>query len=116
MNTMGSIFWINIGKALLFTIIIELIVIFILREKNKRVYLGAILINMVTNVAMNLIIQIIPVDSYAIWVLGMEALIVFIEFLVYYWILKDTKRAFALSLLCNASSYSLGLWLMPWLY
>ncbi|GEM_PF-5032474 len=56
-----------IVEALIITIIIELLMLFVQREKNYRVYLFSILINVITNVSLNVGIQFVELVTITWW-------------------------------------------------
>lgn len=93
--------------ALLPTILIELAVLFFLRERRKRVLAASVIINILTNVPMNLYINCINGSFFDI-ICG-EALVVLVEALWYYLFIRNIKRSFVYSFLCNAISFLLGL-------
>ncbi|MFA5037983.1 MAG: hypothetical protein WC479_12500 [Candidatus Izemoplasmatales bacterium] len=107
---------VNMSKALLLTIVIEITVLFLMKEKNKKIYLASIIINIFTNISLNLIIPIIPANYYDIIVLGLEIVIVIIEFFLYLLLFKNPKQAIKISFFCNFFSYVLGLIFMSFIY
>ena len=106
----------NLSKALLLTIVIELVVLLILNVKDKKTFLASVIINVFTNVSLNLIIQIIPATYYHIVVIGLEIIIVIVEYYFYYLLLRNAKQAIKIALFCNLASYLTGLILMPFIY
>ena len=80
------------------TIVIELGVLLCLGERRRKVLLGSVVINVLTNVPLNL---------YAIYV--DYGLVMVVEELWYAWLIRDWRQAFLYSLLCNAVSYLTGL-------
>jgi hypothetical protein len=88
------------------TIIIEYVVLVLLREPDKRVRYSSIVINLITNIAVNLSIIHFGYDTKNI-VIG-EILVFIVEALWYYWFIKDIKRAAMYSLICNAASFLIG--------
>ena len=95
-------------KALIITIITELLVLLVKREKNYRVYLLSIPINIITNISLNIGIQFINSESYYLIVGILEVIIVFIEASGYNLIYKDYKKSLRVAFLCNVASYLLG--------
>lgn len=102
-------------KALILTIVLELLALLIQKEKKFFVYLVCIIMNIATNISMNFIIQGIPSSKYHIIVLGLEIIVVLIEFMIYLVLLKNKKIAFKRALICNLFSYIGGL-LIPFIY
>ena len=86
------------------TIIIEFIVLRLLKENNKKVLLSSVIINTLTNLPLNLLV---PKDMVSIGIA--EVTIVVIEAIWYYLFVKDIKKGFIYSALCNAISFFTGL-------
>lgn len=112
MDNIYQIFFFLILKALILTIVIELIVLLILRERNYKIYLLSIIINIITNVSLNIYVQFIDVRYYYLIITFLEILIVIIEAIGYNLIYKDYKKSLLIAFLCNIASYLLGLLLM----
>ena len=93
--------------ALVLTILIELVVLLLLRERRGLVLGSSVVINVLTNVPLNLFVTYVDSSVVAI-VLG-ELLVVAIETLWYYLFLRNLSRAFIYSFLCNAISFLIGL-------
>lgn len=106
----------NLIKALVLTIIIELFALLLQKEKKPLVYLMCIIMNIITNISMNLLIQSIPIHNYDIVVIGLEIIVLIIEYFGYSLVIKSKKVAFNRALLCNLLSYLVGLLLIPFLY
>ena len=94
--------------ALLITIIVESIVLFLFLHKKKSSYLilfAGLLVNMITNPALNLLFN----DSN---LLLFECGIVIIETILYSALLDlDHRKGFLISLCANAVSFSMGFFL-----
>ena len=86
------------------TIIIELIVLRLLKENDKKVLLSSVIVNTLTNLPLNLFV---PNDMVSIAIA--EVVIVMIEAIWYYFFVKDIKKAMIYSALCNAVSFFTGL-------
>ncbi len=86
------------------TIIIEFIVLRLLKENNKKVLLSSVIINILTNLPLNLFV---PKDMVSIGIA--EVTIVVIEAIWYYFFVKDIKKALTYSALCNIISFFTGL-------
>lgn len=106
----------NLCKALLLTIVIELVVLLIIKVKDKKIFLASVIINVFTNISLNLIIQTIPGTYYHIAVIGLEIIIVIVEYYLYFFLLRNAKQAIKIAILCNLASYLIGLLLMPFIY
>lgn len=96
-------------EALIITIIIELLMLFLLREKNYRIFLLSIVINVLTNVGLNVGLQFVKPGYYYLAVTLLEALIVGIEALAYCLVFKDFKKSLKISFACNLASFLIGL-------
>lgn len=93
--------------ALVPTILIELVVLLLLGERRGLVLGSSVVINMLTNIPLNLFVIFIDKSLMTI-VLG-ELLVVVVEALWYYLFLRVMSRAFIYSILCNAISFLIGL-------
>jgi hypothetical protein len=93
--------------ALVPTILIELAVLLLLRERRKRVLASSVVVNVLTNVPLNLYIYYVS-NSLLALLLG-EVIVVLVEALWYYVFIKDLSRSFIYSILCNAISFLTGL-------
>jgi hypothetical protein len=109
MNGLSQVLICFIAQALIITIVIELLMLFLQREKNYKIYLFSVLINVITNVSLNVGIQLVEPSYYYLVVTLSEAMIVLIEALAYFWICKDFKKSLRISLVCNLTSFLLGL-------
>ena len=93
--------------ALVPTILIELVVLLLLGEQGRLVLGSSIVINILTNVPLNL--YVVYIDSCMMTIVIGELLVVVVETLWYYLFLRVLSRAFVYSLLCNAISFLMGL-------
>ena len=93
--------------ALISTILIEFVVLWLLRERRRLVLASPVVINILTNVPLNLFV--IYVDSSVKTIILGELLVVVIEALWYFLFLHNLSRAFIYSFLCNAISFLIGL-------
>ena len=93
--------------ALILTILIEFVVLWLLRERRRLVLGSSVVINILTNVPLNLFV--IYVDSSVKTIILGELLVVIIEALWYFLFLHNLSRAFIYSSLCNAISFLMGL-------
>lgn len=102
--------------ALLLTIIIELVVLLVLRERRRSVLVASVVANVITNVSLNLYVNLVSY-SLAVVVIG-ELLAVAAETLWYFLFTRDLRLSATYSVLCNAMSYSCGvlLWQIGLLY
>ncbi len=89
------------------TIVIEYGVLALLGEKRRKVLLSSVVINILTNIPLNLFLLYVYGGATAIFV-G-ELIVIIVEALWYYHFVRDIKQATTYSLLCNAISFLLGL-------
>ena len=88
------------------TIVIELGVLLFLRERRRKVLYGSVVMNVLTNVPLNLYAVYVS-DGWSTLIVG-EALVVLIEALYYRWLVGEWRQAWIYSLLCNAISFLTG--------
>ena len=93
--------------ALIFTIIIEYIVLRCLGERRQKILLSSVVINLLTNVPLNFYIDAAGYTLPHI-IMG-EVAVVVIEALWYWLFTRDLKRSAVYSFLCNAISFLIGL-------
>jgi hypothetical protein len=93
--------------SLVATIVIELWILLFLGEQRRKVLYGSMVINVLTNVPLNLYALYVS-NGLTTTIVG-ELLVVMVEALWYMWLLGNWHRAFCYSLLCNAISYLSGL-------
>ena len=101
--------FVRILCALIPTILIEYGVLWMLKERRKKVLLSSIAINVLTNVPLNLYLNFI--DDNSINILIGEVVIFFIEAIWYWFFTRSLKQATIYSFLCNAISFLIG-WLL----
>ena len=89
------------------TILIEFVVLLLLRERRRLVLGSSVVINILTNVPLNLFV--IYVDGSIMTVILGELLVIVVEALWYYLFLRVLSRALIYSILCNAISFLIGL-------
>ena len=93
--------------SLVLTILIEYAVLVALRERRARVLGASVVVNMLTNIPLNLHV-IFVAHSTLVIILG-ELLVFLIEGIWYWLFLRNLSRAFIYSFLCNAISFLTGL-------
>lgn len=96
-----------ISQTLIPTIVIEAIVLLLLRESRARVMIISFVGNVITNVPLNIFIRNYH-PSYCS-VIGLEFLVVIIEALLYYLVLRKCSKSLTYSLACNTTSFVVGL-------
>ena len=89
------------------TILIELGVLLLLRERRQRVLVASVGINVVTNVPLNLVADFVG-RSLSVILAG-ELVVIAVEALFYRLLTGNWRQAVIYSLLCNAISFLLGL-------
>ncbi|MBQ9362953.1 MAG: hypothetical protein IJT97_05950 [Bacteroidaceae bacterium] len=101
--------------TLVSTILIELGVLWLLRERRKKVLWASVAVNVLTNVPLNLFLLCVQNGLTAI-VVG-EILVVLVEAAWYCLFVRNWEQAAVYSLLCNAISFLLGLFVyFIWIY
>ncbi len=93
--------------ALLATILIEVAVLVLLGERRQNVVWASVVINIITNVPLNIVLQ--HVEQTAVAIAIGEAVVVIIELLWYYLFVRNIRQAAVYSILCNAISFLIGL-------
>ena len=93
--------------ALTLTVLIELGVLWLLMERRGRVLVLSVVINVLTNVPLNLYVMHVGYSTKVV-LIG-ELLVFIVESLWYLIFIRDIRKAFIYSLLCNAMSFLIGL-------
>ena len=93
--------------ALLATILIEVAVLVLLGERRQKVVWASVVINIITNVPLNIVL--LHVEQTAVAIAIGEAVVVVIELLWYYLFVRNIRQAAVYSILCNAISFLIGL-------
>lgn len=88
------------------TIAIELGVLLLLGERRRRVLYGSVVINVLTNVPLNLYAVCVS-NGWMTAIVG-ELLVVVVEALCYVWLVGNWRQAWVYSVLCNAVSFLVG--------
>ena len=98
--------------ALVVTIFIEGFVLYKFKERRKKVYVGMLLMNLLTNVPLNIYTLITIKEANPVFTIlivpAIEIGIAIIEGFIYYFITKQKKRSIVYGIFCNAYSYILG--------
>ena len=95
-----------VAASLISTIVIELGVLYLLKERRKRVLLSSVVINILTNVPLNMFVLFVNGSLRSV-LIG-ELIVLVVETIWYRMIVGSTGRAFVYSALCNATSFLLG--------
>lgn len=93
--------------ALFFTILVEYGMLLLLGEKRRKVLLSSIVVNVLTNVPLNL--YMLHVDGGWMTFVSGELLVVLVEALWYLVFVRKASQAVVYSVLCNAASCLFGL-------
>ena len=88
------------------TIVIELGVLLFLGERRRKVLYGSVVMNVLTNVPLNLYAVHVS-DGWSTLIVG-EALVVLAEALCFRWLVGEWRQSWIYSLLCNAISFLAG--------
>jgi hypothetical protein len=95
---------------LVLTILIELGVLLLMGERQRRILWLSVVVNMLTNVPLNLSLFYLEADDMTV-IVG-ELVVVVVEALWYFAFLRKWKKAIAYSLFCNVISFLSGLVLL----
>lgn len=93
--------------ALLLTIAIELGMLRLMGERQRKVYIGCVILNILTNVPLNFVL--LTVGSTTTGLIIGELLVLLVEAIGYFILIRNWKRAAIYSLLCNATSFLVGI-------
>lgn len=99
-------------EALILTIILECLALFLIGEREKLYYLYWIAITTATNLSANLYLAIVfKGDNVEYWltVAVIEVLVFALEFVLSFIYTNDWKKSIKNSLICNLSSFLIGL-------
>lgn len=97
-------------KALCLTLILELLSLVIQREKNYKIYLICVEVNLVTNLTMNILLtKFWQYYSIILWV--SEISVVFIEGAFYSFVYKKYLKGVKVAFICNLISF-----LIPYIF
>lgn len=95
--------------ALVATIIIEALVLLALGERRWRVFGASVAMNVLTNVPLNIVVSHMPALQASIaGQIALEAVVLAIETVLFWLVMKDRRQAFIYALACNATSYFCG--------
>ena len=97
----------HLAIPLILTIVLELLMLRLLGERRGVVLLSSVLINIATNIPLNL--YVLYNDSSLPTMICAEVLIIITEALCYWLVIKNYRQACIYSLLCNAFSLLTGI-------
>ena len=97
---------VSLAKAALATVAIELIVLWLMLERRRKVLLSSVVMNICTNVPLNLYLM----NSYEGLgtVIILELVVIAVESLCYYLVTRQPLLSLKYGVICNVVSYSLG--------
>ena len=101
-------FEIGLPIALVLTVLIELGILVLLREKRANVLGLSVIINMLTNLSLNLWLYLYD-DASLLELLVAEVFIILIEALAYRCVVSSLRQSFIYSVLCNVISFLSGI-------
>ena len=99
----------GILKACILTVVIETAFFAVLAYRKKDDLVIVVLANVITNLSLNLFINLVPGAYSPLWIFLLEALVVAVEYLVYRIAFGGSAKLFFLTLGANVLSYSAGL-------
>lgn len=93
------------------TILVEISVLLILKERSAKIIGASVIINLITNLILNITLaNLARTEFIQLIAMFIGELIVFIvEALIYFIFIKKFKRCLFISLICNLVSFSFGL-------
>ena len=92
---------------LMATIFLESLLLLYMRERRWQVLAVSVLLNILTNVPLNMFVMTYEV-TYPLYLIGLECLVVAVEFIGYWLVLHNGRRAFKYSFWCNVFSAITG--------
>lgn len=93
-------------KALLTTIVIEELSLVLLKERNIKVYIACLVVNIITNITMNVALQF--VENYYLSLIIFEMLVFLVEGTIYLLVTRKFSKAIIYSFVCNVLSWIIG--------
>lgn len=95
-------------RALIVTITIEIIFLFFQREKGIKIYLTCFIMNIFTNITMNILLQYFSNNYYNLLII-FEILVFLIEGFIYAFIKKSIPKGLRISFISNVASLIIGI-------
>lgn len=92
---------------LIATILLESLLLLYMRERRWQVLAASVVLNIFTNIPLNAFIMAYTITS-PFYIIGLECVVVAIEFFGYWYVLHDQRKAFKYSFLCNSFSALVG--------
>ncbi len=95
--------------ACVLTLLIEVPFLFICGYRGRYELVVILCANVVTNLTLNLLLMVLPVQAHSLTVYILEAIVVVSEYFIYSKAFYPSVKLFALTLAANCLSYSIGL-------
>lgn len=95
-------------KYALVTVLVEEGCLIIQRPKSHITYILCLIMNVITNMTMNVVLQLFS-ENYYLYLIIFEMLVVVVEGLLYHIFEKDINKSFRISLICNIGSFVFGM-------
>lgn len=92
---------------LMATIILESFLLLCMHERRWQVLVSSVILNILTNVPLNALVMGCNVTS-PLYIVGLECIVIAVEFVGYWLVLHDRRIAFRYSFLCNSFSALAG--------
>lgn len=92
---------------LMATILLESLLLLCMHERRWQVLATSVVLNILTNVPLNAFIITCEV-TFPLYLIGLECLVVVVEYIGYWLVLHEHRKAFKYSLLCNFFSVTVG--------
>lgn len=89
------------------TILLESIILLFLREHRWQVLAASVVLNILTNIPLNAFVFAFEITS-PLYLIGLECVVVMVEFAGYWLVLRDRYMALKYSFLCNTFSALTG--------
>ena len=99
-------------EALILTVILECLTLFILKEREKLLYIYWIAITSFTNILANYCIAVFfhgNAIEYCLTAIVTEAIVYTVEFLLCWFYTNEKRKSFIYSIACNSASFLIGL-------
>lgn len=92
------------------TMVVEALVLLALRERRWQVLAMSVVMNVITNLPLNLyVVMALDCRPTVAAVVGLEGMVLVIEALLYRLVTHDWRKAIVYAVLCNLTSYAMGL-------
>ena len=102
----NNMFILNILPYLILTIVSEELCLFIMKENKVHIYIVCLVMNIFTNLSLNIILQFC--NNYYLFLFVLEVIVYLFEFFIYLLVSKEMKKSFIYSIILNSISLLLG--------